>query len=485
MPSLTKAPALNMKQFNGYFGCPTCLHPGFYRHRCMLYPPHSCNLRTHSSFIRSAEEAESSGSVINGVRGKSVLQPCLDLVNGIPVDYMHCVLEGVARSLLHNWIGTTNHGQPYYLGRKLKEIDSLLLKQRPPHYFTRSPRSLAKHLAYWKVSETRTWLLYYALPLLSEFLPPLYLHHTSLLVTAVHIFLKQDISETQIAAAEAMIDTFCKLLPELYGEESCTANAHCLTHLAKYVRLWGPLWTHSAFGFKSMNGHLKHLFHSCNQVHDQLVFSVQVSQTLQRLHSHLAENEDERTLQFLSFCSNILPRKTMSRIASHTYIVGKTLVDSLSRDEYSAVSSQSVGTVGPAVEIFSRLYHNGSLYHSVAYRREQGKRNSSVCCYHDEDHNLMFGEIQKFCRTTRALVVVKQHCVTESSLLKRFGLPGRDVLQQYAQVDLLSSFIHEVSQPGTTIAIPIEQLKGLCVFIHLPHRSFDYVVLQPTSFEHH
>jgi len=107
-----------------------------------------------------------------------------------------------------------------------------------------------------------------------------------------------------------------------------------------------------------------------------------------------------------------------------------------------------------------------------------------VCCYHDQGHNLKFGEIQKFFRPSRPLVL-KQLCVTESSLLKRFGLPGQDVLQQYAKVDLLSSFIHKVSQPSTTIAIPIKQLKGLCVFIHLPHKSFDYVVLQPNSFERH
>ena len=50
------------------------------------------------------------------------------------------------------------------------------------------------------------------------------------------------------------------MLPELYGEASCTANAHLLTHLTKYVQSWGPLWTHTAFGFESKNGHLKHLF---------------------------------------------------------------------------------------------------------------------------------------------------------------------------------------------------------------------------------
>lgn len=214
----------------------------------------------------------------------------------------YCWTDGQAQQVTDNL--TTLEGN-------WRKLDSLLLQQCPPHYYTRTPWSLAKHLAYWKASEIRTGLLYYALPVLSEFLPPLYLHHTSLLVTAVHILPKQDISEPQISAAEAMIDTFYKLLPELYGEESCTANAHCLTHITKYVRLWGPLWTHSVFGFESMNGHLKKLFHSHNQVHDQLLFSVQVSQTLQRLHTQLAENEDERTLQFLSFCSNTLPQKTV------------------------------------------------------------------------------------------------------------------------------------------------------------------------------
>ena len=36
---LMKTPALNMKQFNRYNGFPTCLHPGIYSARCMMYPP--------------------------------------------------------------------------------------------------------------------------------------------------------------------------------------------------------------------------------------------------------------------------------------------------------------------------------------------------------------------------------------------------------------------------------------------------------------
>lgn len=118
-------------------------------------------------------------------------------------------------------------------------------------------------------------------------LPPLYLHHYALLVCALHILLKESISSSQIDAAEAMLSDFVTLLPELYGEMSCTANSHMLTHLPKYVRLWGSLWMHSAFGFESKNGHLKHLHHSWADIVDQLVFNIDVQQTLQLLHPEL------------------------------------------------------------------------------------------------------------------------------------------------------------------------------------------------------
>ncbi len=59
-----------------------------------------------------------------------------------------------------------------------------------------------------------------------------------------------------------MLTDFYVMLPELYGINGCTLNAHSLTHLAHYVRLWGPLWTQSLFGFESMNGHMVSMLHS-------------------------------------------------------------------------------------------------------------------------------------------------------------------------------------------------------------------------------
>ena len=86
-------------------------------------------------------------------------------------------------------------------------------------------------------------------------------------------------------------------------KKSCTANAHLLSHLTKYVSPWGPLWTHSAFGFESYNGHLKYLFHSRGKIVDQLVFKLDVQQTLQLLQTCLLKYESTEVLEFFKVMS--------------------------------------------------------------------------------------------------------------------------------------------------------------------------------------
>ena len=118
---------------------------------------------------------------------------------------MHCVLEGVVERLMHLWFESCNHEEPYYLGKHLRIIDQLLEKQRPPHEFSRRPRSIFKHLNYWKASEFKNWLLFYSVPILKGHLPSLYYHHYVLLVSALHILLQESISLEQLNAAEMMI----------------------------------------------------------------------------------------------------------------------------------------------------------------------------------------------------------------------------------------------------------------------------------------
>jgi len=63
---------------------------------------------------------------------------------------------------------------------------------------------------------------------------------------------------------------------------------------------------------------------------------------------------------------------TYSSLERHTF-------DSLSRDEYSAVSSQSMGTVGLPVEIFSRLYIIMAIS-TTLLPTEESKESGTVLC---------------------------------------------------------------------------------------------------------
>ena len=154
-------------------GCPTCLNPGEWNGSRYYLPSHPSPPRTNDSALKAAEEAEAKHVTVDGIKGKSILTNVVDLVSAIPIDYMHCVLEGVMKWLTEKWFNSSSHGLPYYIGRCVKAVNSCLLLQTPPHDFSRAPRSIEKHRKFWKASEYRNFLLYYSLPILSSTLPPI------------------------------------------------------------------------------------------------------------------------------------------------------------------------------------------------------------------------------------------------------------------------------------------------------------------------
>ena len=298
--------------------------------------------------------------------GTSPLTSHLDLVDGIPVDYMHCVLLGVSKLLMTRWFDSSYHDQPFYLELQINSIDFKLLQQRPPSEFSRSPRSIQHHQKYWKASELRSWLLFYSLPILLDHLLSLYWHHYSLLVCSMHILLGDAISPLLIDAAEQMLQDFCMLIPELYGDSTCTHNVHLLTHLPRYVRLWGPLWTHSCFGYESNNGYLKKFFHGKNTIHQQLIFNSDVVVTLQFLRAHI--EQDLKVSAFLDSVSYKKVRLNMIPISEHCYRVGKSAMVELTSEQKSILHCERT------CECFFRLFKDGEIFHSAIYK-ENSRRN--------------------------------------------------------------------------------------------------------------
>lgn len=127
----------------------------------------------------------------------------------------------------------------------------------------------------WKASEFCAWLLFYSLPVLSGLLPPDYIYHLSLLVSAMHILLADAIQIADIQKAQEQLELFYRLVPQLDLFEICTANMHCVIHLSQFVRNWGPMWCYSCFGFESMMaGHLRKYCHGTRNVLAQMIHNV-------------------------------------------------------------------------------------------------------------------------------------------------------------------------------------------------------------------
>lgn len=138
------------------------------------------------------------------------------MVNGFVPEYQHSVCLRVTRQLMTLWLDSTNHDKPWYLGTKSEVIDKQLLIQ-PPVELTRVPRTV-KERKYWKASEWRSFLLFYALPVLCGVLSKKYWNHLFLLAFGIYSLLQENISMVEVDSAE-------KALRNLLGNlRSCMAR---------------------------------------------------------------------------------------------------------------------------------------------------------------------------------------------------------------------------------------------------------------------
>ena len=354
-----KAAATNMVQFNGKYGCNYCTDKGETVNSRRVYPPTAAHTtRTCQDVENWAASAERSKTPVKGVKGFSILSELLQLPECIPIDYMHAILEGVFKRLFLSWTSTSSHHKPYYLGPYKKLIDKMASRIKPPSDFSRTLRSIDL-IKYWKASEFRAWLLHYSIPLLKDFLPPEYLHHFALLVSATYILLSEKFSQSELLLAEKMLSTFYTLVPSLYPIEMLTANMHSLIHLTSFVKLWGPLWAYSMFGFENMNGYLKTTYHGTRQVVNQLISNLLLKQ------------------QF-SLMIHQPPKKhqNMTELSNHLFAIGKVFNHQLSSSEKTALCNYLSPTSCPdTVTITCRILRNLITFHSC-FHKQDGARNN-------------------------------------------------------------------------------------------------------------
>ena len=185
---------------------------------------------------------------------------------------MHGVLLGVTKTLMYLWFSSTHSGKPYFIGKSIQDISKCLQQITPPDYVERLPRDLEKHYTHFKATELQTWLLFYGVPCLYGHLPEKYLSHFALLSESIHLLLKDHISQKDLEDAEEMLKQFYKDFANLYPAGCSGLNVHNIgSHLVDFVRMWGPIYSWSCFGFEDCNAHLLQSVHGTGNVINQML----------------------------------------------------------------------------------------------------------------------------------------------------------------------------------------------------------------------
>ncbi|XP_037560291.1 uncharacterized protein LOC119437304 [Dermacentor silvarum] len=347
----------NTVQYNGYFGCGWCLHPGKCIEGTVKYPVSATALpdRTKEGMIKDMAEAHRSGVHVRGVKGPSPLINLagFDIVWGFTPNYMHCVLLGVTRQFMELWLSGV--GAPYYIGSPhyIRRIDERLCAIKPPQCITRLPTSVQLR-KFWKASEWQQWLLYFSLVCLDGMLPGKYMKHFSLLVKAMHLLLADTVSAEDINQSTECLVQFVVKVQFLYSKKEMTSNVHLLLHLAKSASMQGPLWAHSCFVFEAGIGKIKKLITSAKGVPHQVMSRVLMANKV-GAHKAAASRQVQNFL-----CCDLRREETLALLGKP-----KPASVSLCRLIEAQVPQQITGPV----EEHDRVRISGRVFHSEQYQR--------------------------------------------------------------------------------------------------------------------
>ena len=243
-----KAPALNMNQFNGYNGCTHCLLIGCRLGSRLIYPcDQAFIMRDQLSFHRHAIKAEKRQKAVAGIKGISSLSSFFSFPADALIDPMHQVFLGTGKVLCKLFINSLK-------SKELDIFDKLLNQYQIPVDFLRRPKNVVE-MQHWKASDFKILFLH-LIPLsmdLFESVAQCQKLSFSKLSTAIRLLSLRHISSEELDSASRLIAAFFTDFKELYGEAMQTYNFHSMRHMCDQVRLSGPLWNCSAFGFESAN----------------------------------------------------------------------------------------------------------------------------------------------------------------------------------------------------------------------------------------
>ncbi|KAL7290581.1 hypothetical protein TKK_0015346 [Trichogramma kaykai] len=230
--------------------------------------------RNHQDTLQHMQQSVESGQSVYGVLKQSALVHLtnFNIITGFVPDPMLCINLGIAKQFAKYWFDTS--GKLYSLSnQETKLIDDILKDIKVPI----SERNC------WKAREYENW--------------------------AYYILLQDNISIEQIYEADHLLKTFIALTEYYYTKSAMTSNVHQLMHLTQSVINWGPLWSHSGYGFENGNGKIVQQVQAAKGVVHQICRNIGMSRSAMILKKFLNETDPDSLI--LDYAKHLENRESL------------------------------------------------------------------------------------------------------------------------------------------------------------------------------
>jgi len=236
-----KSFVLNVKNFNAYHGCNSCVVEGTFLNNRMAFLDINAPLRTNETFRNKCDEFYHKDS--------SPLEELpINITSSVVLEYMHNICLGVMKKLIVFW---TKGKKPVRLVNPDDISDELdNIKSYLPSEFKRISRTL-EEVEYWKATEFRNFLLYIGPIVLKCRLRKSLYKHFMLLSCAVRLLISPETCHAYNNVARDLLNQFVTEYSSHYGEEYVGYNVHGLIHVCDFVLIHGALDSFSAFKFEN------------------------------------------------------------------------------------------------------------------------------------------------------------------------------------------------------------------------------------------
>ncbi|CAF1032580.1 unnamed protein product [Adineta steineri] len=350
----------------------------------VLYPydHNNLQLRSHSSFIAAAKEAQEKSTKkriksVTGVKGLSCLLEIMSYPQQILLDYMHLVCLGHVQTMIKRWIDLVDKSD-------VKTMDNMLFNIRVPHNIHVVYRESMSNVDRWKAKHSRLFVLNIGLPIGVANLPCLYASHWVIYCIAIKLLHAPELS-SDIDFAEHLINFYCRTISKVYDQSLEYYSLHAHLHFPAQVRLHGGLSFCSAFTFESCIRYIKKKVHGTKNLASQIAYWYDM------------ENMVNDTKFEIPSCNGIsvIDFKSEQLVEYHQIIINLILLNDQHLKE---------------IIFYKRYKHHFITYHTILYDKSfkccsyivsYDNKNNDIICYGRiivfyEYDNIYFAFIQKY-----------------------------------------------------------------------------------------